>query len=176
MFSDYCTVVSWEGVQTTTTTDYRETREKPLYTTIKIIEATIKGKDIFPILFDVPSESAILSGVGTLLRDIIETLLVGETYSCQDSRSTIILPKFLPSVQSCHLKFLMFFYNWDTDVGVCKVTSKPTPPLARTGPTTACGGIPIRRRPIRRRPIRRKAITPVEPTDIEDRFALLLKL
>ena len=161
MFSDHCTVVSGEGVETTTTTDYRENHKKPLYTAIKIIETAIKGKDVSPIFFDLPVDVAVFNGIDRIMYEIIETLVTGETYACLDPLSTRIGPMCLPCIEICHLKFVLFFYKFivpatDTlylDVGACTITpieprSIPMPTLARMGPTTACGGIPIRRTPI----------------------------
>jgi len=196
MFSDHCTVVSGEGVETTMPTDYRENHKKPLYTAIKIIDTAIKGKDVFPIFLDLPVDVAIFNGIDRLLHEIIETLVTGETYACLDPWSTRIGPKCLPCVESCHLKFMLFFYSLPRpsrdalylDVGVCTITPiepRPLVSLARTGPTTACGGIPIRRTPVvpvvpvvpvATHVVPVVPVVPVEPDDIEERFNRLLNL
>jgi hypothetical protein len=137
-------------------TDFRDRQEKPVYIAVKVVEAIVKKKYMASII-DTVSPS-VLSSVENIYTEAIASVINNGSFKFADSHGT--------GVKTNHLHFLLEarmkvrFFGWivrDTEPIHCTVTPikvddleklriTPAPTklrLARTGPTTACGGIPI---------------------------------
>jgi len=141
-------------------TDFRDRQEKPVYIAVKVVEAIAKKKYMGSII-DTVSQS-VLTKIEAIYTEAIASVIDKGSFKFADSHGT--------GVKTNHLHFLLEarmkvrFFGWivrDTEPIHCtvtpikiddletrleklRITRAPTKlRLARTGPTTACGGIPI---------------------------------
>jgi hypothetical protein len=142
-FSDECLVR--ETDDTVEKTDFCERGNRPLCKALKIVEAAIYRKPIYPIFMGSDDCGASLSQIDLIMKDIIATLEKGENYRFCSAHSTVLkpLPGAISSVKGAYVKF-RYFSNLGPPplemmlpepVGPCTVS----PLLVRQAPKTICG-------------------------------------
>ena len=132
-----------EGTEGTEDTDFLERGQRPLCKALKIVEASIYGKPIYPIFAREKSVSA--SSIDAIMKDIMDTLNQGEVYKFPNHTSAKLkpTPAAIKSISEGIVKFRFFTGLDQTKMipapEIKTVLSQPTkcpvrPLLARQAP------------------------------------------
>ena len=144
-FSEETHCLHKDGTKQDVDTDFCERGNRPLCKALKIIEAAIYRKPIYPIFVGADDCVASLSQIDLIMKDIIATLEKGENYRFCSASSTVLRPSpsAVSSVKGAYVKF-RYFSNLGPPplemvltepVGRCTVS----PLLVHQAPKTVCG-------------------------------------
>lgn len=89
-------------------TDFLERGEKPLYGVVKLVEASIGKKPIWPIVANINDKFKV-NAMDLIIEEILETLEAGKNYLCNNS-SSLRLRSTPGSINSIKSTYVLFRY------------------------------------------------------------------